>query len=94
MRAALLSSALLLVPAAVLPAQEPADLETLLARVRTYRFGGSRASLAALAQRVQKATPTDRVALARRLARELTVDATADAKRFLCRQLSLIGFRA
>ena len=73
----------------------PVPIERLLKAVAKYTYGDSRANLLA-AERLTLGTTDDasRKALAAKYAALLAGPATADGKRFVCRQLGLIGTTA
>ena len=62
-------------------------------QLATYQFGQSRAALSTIAGalRDSQSNASERAALVARLTAVLPSDATADAKRFVCRELSLYG---
>jgi len=76
-----------------LSAKTEADFDSLLSAVKTYEYGQSRAALFALEQAVQKGAGDDaaRESMASKMAALLTAEATADCKKHLCAQISLIG---
>jgi HEAT repeat protein len=90
--AALLVCTLLITPASAQVDQRP-TLDQTLAQVAAYEFGSSREPLSDLADFVREATNDESVRseTARKITAVLTSDATTDCKRFLCRQLALIG---
>ena len=69
------------------------DLDKAISEMASYKFGQSRAALIAVGKHVMSPpkSPAERKKLAGRLAGMLASDATTDCKRFICRQLSLIG---
>jgi len=70
--------------------------DAVLAAITNYKYTDSRESLAAAAQFVQQAAkdPKARQAVAAKLAAMLKSKATADCKKFVCEQLSLVGSAA
>jgi len=76
------------------PAAQPADWDAALKNIATYQEGRSRAGLIAVENLVRTAGLTDRAALEQRLIALLKSDATIECKRFVCRQLALIGSAA
>ncbi len=72
------------------------DWQTDLKAISTYTFGQSRKGLARVERRVQHATsrPALRRTLAAGLVSMLDGKATLDAKKFVCRQLAMIGTAA
>lgn len=89
------TTVVVLLAAGVLPAADKAlpDLDKALRQMASYKFGQSRASLIAVGKHVMspRKAPAERKRLAARLAGMLASDATTDCKRFICRQLSVIG---
>ena len=77
----------------VAPAALAPELEIAFGYLDTYSIGGSREPLEIISTSVRDATDTPalRVALEQELSRILRSDATPDAKRYICRQLGLIG---
>ena len=74
-------------------ADEVIPLDKAMKEMAVYKFGQSRAALIAVGKHVM-ASQKDAAAqkkLAARLAGVLKSDATLDSKRFVCRQLSIIG---
>ncbi len=71
----------------------PVDPDLALKAIGAYRFGESRAELAKVEQLVHYVAPNPalRKQVAAKLAAMLDSDATTDCKKFICRQLSLIG---
>lgn len=90
--AALLACALLMTPASAQVNEHP-TLDQTLNQVAQYEFGSSREPLSMLADYVREATSDEsaRSETARKISAVLASDATTDCKRFLCRQLALIG---
>jgi sugar phosphate isomerase/epimerase len=74
------------------PAPAPA-IEEAFRQLTAYQFGQSRAALSTIAAalRDSQSNASERAALVSRLTAVLPSDATADAKRFVCRQLGLYG---
>jgi HEAT repeat protein len=72
---------------------QDSDWDATLKNVAVYREGQSRAALTALEGQVRAAlaSATAGAALERRLLQTLSSPATLDGKRFICRQLALIG---
>ena len=71
------------------------SLDSLLKDVAQYKFGDNRASLLAAERLTLGATDeATRKVLAAKYAALLAGPATADGKRFICRQLGLIGTAA
>jgi len=75
---------------------EKANLDEAFKKLPGYEFGQSRLPLTTVADAVREASgdPKARAATERRLLAVLETGATADAKRFVCRQLRLIGTAA
>jgi len=69
------------------------DVDAALAAVKSYKVTGSRKALIPVEKLVHHAAtdPVLRKELAAKLTAMLDSDATADCKKFVCRQLSLIG---
>ncbi|MCL5097170.1 MAG: HEAT repeat domain-containing protein [Candidatus Omnitrophica bacterium] len=78
---------------AAAPDLDPTRWDVLLKQIAAYQFGQSRTGLAAVAECVHAADPdpSARQALEQRLVAMLDSDATLDCKRFVCRQLNVIG---
>jgi hypothetical protein len=70
--------------------------EAVLAAITNYKYPGSREALITAAQFVQNAAknPKSRQAVAAKLAAMLKSKATTDCKKFVCKQLSLVGSAA
>ena len=79
-----------LISSAVLGAPK---VEEIVAAVKTYKFGDSTAQLSAMEELVVDSLPNAdaRKNIAATLVGMLSSDATADAKRFACRQLMICG---
>jgi len=75
------------------PTPSMADLEKALAKVPAYKFGESRADLAAAEAMIPglAQVPAQRKQIEARFVALLGSDATADGKAFACQELSLIG---
>lgn len=84
---------ILILAAIALPAAVARAQDAAVERLKTYRFGGDRAVLDAVTQRVAEArnNASLRAPVARTLGAILQSDAAFDAKQFACRQLAFIG---
>jgi HEAT repeat protein len=69
------------------------ELDRVLKEIATYKFGQSRVNLIAVADCVRDShsNADERVKLRQELTALLGSDATADCKKFVCEQLSIIG---
>ena len=74
-------------------AESSPAMDDAFKQLATYQFGQSREALSTIADalRDSQAKPEERAVLVSRLTAVLPSDATADAKRFVCRELSLYG---
>ena len=72
------------------------DADAILAATTNYKYPENREALTAAAQFVQKASkdPKSRQEIAAKLAAILKSKATTDCKKFVCKQLSLVGSAA
>lgn len=84
---------LLCLASAAIAADKSAEWDTALKSIVTYEQGRSHAGLIAVENLVRAALPNaaDRAALERRLTALLGSGATVECKRFVCRQLAIIG---
>jgi len=81
-----------IVSVAALPATAAdASVAQDLKELPKYKFGQSREHLTRIANAVRDAKGVQRARLTRQLVAVLTSNATPDAKRFVCRQLSIVG---
>ena len=80
-------------PAAAQPAAPAPSLEDAFKQLPTYEFGQSREGLTVIADAVRdsQSNPAERKKLVDRLTALLGTSASLDAKRFVCRQLSIVG---
>jgi sugar phosphate isomerase/epimerase/HEAT repeat protein len=74
-------------------APKPANLDEALKALATYEFGQSREALTMIADAVRDSfkDPAARQKLVARLTSMLSGNTSTDGKRFICRQLSLVG---
>lgn len=90
---ALVALTLTLSCAGAASAQNATDLDNAFAYLRTYEFGQNRASLAVIADAALASSkdPSLRASLVARMSEMLQQRCTVEAKRFLCRNLAVIG---